>query len=98
MDKIRQLSDLTLGELTEGVIKMCKDLRIAGSTATYNLYDAVQKEYMRDVVDNKRPTHMICGKKLSENSYHGAISSGAKWFCMTCNMHLDGDFVEIVLK
>lgn len=48
-EKIRSLAQVPLGEFTDAVIQMCKKLRIAGSTATYNVYKAMEEEYLKDL-------------------------------------------------
>jgi len=53
--EMRRISDVPIGEFTDAVKQMCKELRIPGSTSDYNLYQAVQDEYMKD--RSKNPEH-----------------------------------------
>jgi len=53
-----------------------------------------QLEQCGDCYYNVKPKHS-CGETLMENTYHGAVKKGAKWFCFKCDAHLTGDLKEI---
>lgn len=41
---MKEFKDIKQGELVEGIIKMLDYLDIAGSTSTYNIYNAIYAE------------------------------------------------------
>ena len=45
--QIRQLEDIPFSEIREAITNMCMSLNVLGVTTNYDLYTAVEKEYLK---------------------------------------------------